>query len=269
MRFETGFYPALMIFMVLILASCQSGKDDAVDMKDIETVKTLTEKHKKFIVDFYPGAAEANQHIMLQRAMLIDLRNDYRHVIVKKRKINELNSLAKEYRFGEDYFNEETTRSVFVNQIDTLLFHVDYIPEKLVMAQAVIESGWGSSKFAREINNYFGIHCYTPGCGRPPANVENPRFWVKSFPTIAACVEEYLWLLNTGFAYKGLRLKRTELRENNEYPDAKALATGLMRYSEKGEEYIKLINSIIDNYLPENLEAFVNYVERQSSQPPS
>jgi len=264
MRYKPVIYPLFLLIPVMAFFSCQTGGEDTVDMKEIETVKNLTQSHKDFIVDFYPSAVEANKHIMLQRAMLIDLRNDYRHVIIKKRKLNELNKLADEYRFGDDYFNDEISRETYANQIDTLLFYVDYIPEKLVMAQAVIESGWGRSKFAREINNYFGIHCYTPGCGRPPANVENPRFWVKSFPTIEACIEEYLWLLNTGFAYKGLRQKRQELRNSNDYPDAKALAQGLIRYSEKGGEYIKLVNSIINNYLPENLEAFVTHARKQA-----
>lgn len=268
MRFTSIIFPLILISTLFFVVSCQQVSDKPESMKEIKTVKDLTQRHKDFIITFYPNAVEANKHIMLKRALLIDLRNDYRHVIIKKRRLNELNQLAEEYRFGGDYFNEETSRKTYAHQIDTLLFHVDYIPEKLMMAQAVIESGWGQSKFAREINNYFGIHCYTPGCGRPPAKVENPRFWVKAFPTIEECIEEYLWLLNTGFAYQGLRLKRQELRNNNDYPDAKALAEGLGRYSEKGDEYIKLINSIINNYLPENLAAFVVY-HKEASQSPS
>lgn len=254
---------SLVIFM---LASCHSKKENHFNPESMSTVKDLTKSHIKFIVDFYPSAVEANKQIMLKRAMLIDLRNDYRHVIVKKRKLNELNELAKEYRFGDAYFNSATTREAYLQQIDTLIYHVDYIPEKLVMTQAIIESGWGKSKFAREINNYYGIHCYTPGCGRAPSQVENPNFWVKSFPTIEACIEEYLWLLNTGFAYEDLRKTRAELREKGGWPDAMALARGLERYSEKGSEYIELIDSIIKNYLPKDLEAFVNYVQNQPSE---
>lgn len=255
----------LICSLILFVTACNTGSKDTFDPAEIKTVKNLTERHKKFIVDFYPAAVEANQHIMLQRAMLIDLRNDYRHVIIKKHKRDKLNHLADEYRFGETYFNDSTSRQQYVNQIDTLLYYVDYIPEKLVMAQAVIESGWGGSKFAREINNYFGIHCYTPGCGRPPANRENAGFWVKAFPTIEACIEEYLWVLNTGFAYKGLRLKRKILRQENNYPDAIELAKGLKRYSEKGNEYINLVNSIINDYLPENLDAFVRYMKKEDN----
>jgi Bax protein len=266
---QIHFTPKFLVFILLIvlLASCQSKKDQKYDHESVSTVKNLTESHKKFIVDFYPGAVEANKHIMLKRAMLIDLRNDYRHVIIKKRKLKDLNAIAKEYRFGADFFNESTSRESYVKQIDTLIYHVDYIPEKLVMTQAIIESGWGRSKFAQEINNYFGIHCYTPGCGRAPTKVENPDFWVKAFPTIEACIEEYLWLLNTGFAYEELRATRAALRDQGKWPDAIALAQGLTRYSEKGSEYIELINTIIKNYLPKDLEAFVDHFKNNTSVP--
>ena len=31
------------------------------------------------------------------------------------------------------------------------------IPKKLIVAQAIIESNWGRSRFAEDFNNYFGI----------------------------------------------------------------------------------------------------------------
>ncbi len=267
MQQHTILRPIVILFIAIMIVSCQSGKQKPIDPESVKTEKKLTKSHKKFIIDFYPGAVEANKKIKLQRAMLINLKNDYRHVIVKNRKRDKLNDIAKAYRFGDDFFTDTTSRNAYAQKIDTLLYHVDYIPEKLIMAQAVIESGWGKSKFAREINNYFGIHCYTPGCGRSPSGIENPKFWVKSFPNIETCIEEYLWLLNTGFAYKGLRKTRTELRSKNAWPDAKELSHGLLRYSEKGQEYIDLIDSIIDNYLPQDLQAFVEAAKQPPREP--
>lgn len=247
----------VILFMLsLCFGSCQSDKNQPIDPAAIKTVKKLTESHKNFIISFYPNVVEANEKIKLQRSLLIDLKNDYRHVIVKNRKRTQLNELAEAYRFGNDFFTDTTSKASYIRKIDTLLYHVDYIPEKLIMAQAIIESGWGKSKFAGEINNYYGIRCYTPGCGRAASGVENPNFWVKSYPSIEACIEEYMWLLNTGFAYEGLRETRVQLRNQHAWPDAKELAHGLARYSEKGTDYIKLIDSIIDDYLPADLDAF-------------
>ncbi|HKJ91279.1 MAG TPA: glucosaminidase domain-containing protein, partial [Oceanipulchritudo sp.] len=47
--------------------------------------------------------------------------------------------------------------------LDDLRRRVDVIPPSLALAQAALESGWGTSRFAREGNNLFGIWCYTPG----------------------------------------------------------------------------------------------------------
>jgi Bax protein len=255
------FHIFISILLIFSIVSCNPKNDKAIDPDEISTVKTLPESHKKFIVSFYPAAVKANNNIKLDRAKLINLRDDYAHVIVKKRKLPWLNDLAAHYRFGDDFFGDTIAKDHYIQKIDTMLFRVDYIPEKLVMAQAIIESGWGGSKFAKEINNYFGIHCHTPGCGKAASDVENPKFWVKSFPTIEACIDDYMRLLNSGYAFEDLRKTRLKLREEDKYPDAILLAQGLERYSEKGSEYITLIESIINNYLPENLEEFVRYQE--------
>jgi len=247
----------MLIFSVLLFFSC---KPEKFNEEDIATIKELTDSHKDFIVDFYPNAVEANKKIKLDRALLIDLKNDYRHVIVKGHKLDKLNEIASNYRIGDSVFSQNISRYEYQKLIDTLLFRVDYIPEKLVMAQTIIESGWGTSKFSNQINNYYGIRCYTPGCGVQPTGVESPDFWVKSYPSKEACIEEYMWLLNTGFAYEHFRERRLELRQSGDYPNAIMVAQGLTRYSEEGSDYITLIESIINNYLPANLDGFVKYV---------
>ena len=44
--------------------------------------------------------------------------------------------------------------------IDKLLLRVEIIPNSIVLAQAAIESGWGSSRFAQEYNALFGEYTY-------------------------------------------------------------------------------------------------------------
>lgn len=248
----------LLFGMSLLFTSC---KNDSFDMEQISTVKTLPDSHKKFIVEFYPNAVEANQKIMLDRAWLLNLRDDFYHVTVKGHQMEKLNELALNYKLKGLTFDNNIARADYKMMIDSLLYMVDYIPEKLVLAQAIVESGWGKSGFSDEINNYFGIRCYTPGCGVQPSGVDSPSFWVKAYPSKEACIEEYIWLLNTGFAYTSLRAKRFELRKSGEYPNALLLAQGLERYSEKGSEYINLVQSIIENYLPADLGEFVKYVQ--------
>lgn len=259
MKRYSGIFNVLYLFMgLLFLFSCKT-KPETIDMAEIATVKKLPEGHRNFIACFYPNIVAANNKIMNDRALILNLRDDYRHVIIRGIKRNWLNEMATNYKYDDDFFSDSLDKDSYKQRIDSLLRRVDKIPPKLVMAQAIIESGWGKSKFAREINNYFGIHCYRKGCGQPPGDIEDPKFYVKAFPSIEACVEEYLWVLNCGFAYDGLREKRLELRRSGKADSAMLLAEGLTRYSEKGEDYVKLIHSIISGYLPGNMAAFSDH----------
>ncbi|NCA86144.1 MAG: hypothetical protein EOM83_11320 [Clostridia bacterium] len=253
------FFILLLITIVLTQWSCQPGRGSRVDLPELLISKDLTETNQKFILTFYPYIAQANKKVMIDRSRLLDLRNDYRHVIRKKNHLEWINQLADAYEYGEGFFHDSLTRDEYKRRIDTMLYRIDYIPERLIMAQAIVESGWGKSKFARRGNNYFGIRCYRPGCGMAPEGIDKPRFYVRAFPSVQAAVDEYLNMLNSGFAYENLRKQRRALRSQNDYPDALRMAQGLKRYSEKKSDYIDLVESIINNYLPENLQEYVEY----------
>jgi len=252
-------YLLSLIVVLAFVTACNPDNKKAYSEEDIKTIKALPETHISFICEFYPNVVIANNVILEQRKRLIKYRDDFPNAVKRNKKLNRLNKIADKYRLTDSLFRKGLTKSEYLSRMDKLLFRVDVIPEKLVMAQAIIESGWGSSEYAKSINNYFGIHCNTPGCGKPPSAVDDPKFWVKSFPGIEDCIEEYLWLLNTGFAYKDLRETRLKLQKENNFPNAMEMAKGLKRYSEKGNEYVKLVQSIIKNYLPNNLNAFVDY----------
>ena len=49
-----------------------------------------------------------------------------------------------------------------------LLNRVDVIPPSLALAQGANESAWGTSRFSKEGNNYFGQWCFKLGCGLVP-----------------------------------------------------------------------------------------------------
>ena len=70
------------------------------------------------------------------------------------------------------------------------------IPNELIIAQAVIETGWGKSRFANEGNNLFGIRTYD--LKEPhmlPSN--NPKKWgVKVYSHECDSVLNYMQVLN-------------------------------------------------------------------------
>lgn len=132
------------------------------------------------------------------------------------------------------------------DRLDILLRRVDVVPVSLAMAQAAIESGWGTSRFAIHGNAIFGQWTTEGGKGLiPAAREEGKTHKVRAFNRLSDSVHAYLLNLNTHRAYRQFRALRQELRAGDGRPDGLSLAAGLESYSEKGEEYIDLLRSMI------------------------
>ena len=132
-------------------------------------------------------------------------------------------------------------------QVRALLRHVDRVPVALVLAQAANESGWGSSRFVREANNLFGEWTWQADEGIAPLirNADS-RHYVRRFGSLEDSVRSYMYNINIGHAYQALREMRSRMRAQGQRPyDALTLATGLEGYSERGEEYVTEIQSMI------------------------
>ena len=129
---------------------------------------------------------------------------------------------------------------------DRLLKRVDIVPPSLALAQAANESAWGTSRFARQGYNYFGQWCFQEGCGMVPGSRDAGKSHeVAVFDSPADSVRGYILNLNRNSAYAELRQIRANLRQQDKPITGVALADGLGRYSERGQEYIKELKSMI------------------------
>ncbi len=128
-----------------------------------------------------------------------------------------------------------------------LLLKIDQIPPSLVMAQAANESGWGTSRFAREANNLFGQWCFKIGCGLVPASrPEGETYEVRRFDSMSGSVSGYFHNINSQPSYHSLRALRRNFRLVGRGHEAgEWLAEGLLAYSSRGEEYVREIQAMI------------------------
>jgi len=146
----------------------------------------------------------------------------------------QLNALAIAYGLKPGQFDKTT-----------LLMRADVVPPSLVLAQAALESAWGTSRFARSGNALFGERTFDASApGIIPKDARG--FKVKRFATRQLSIRSYLRTLNTNPAYRGLRQRRAVLRRLNEIPKGRDLALQLQGYSELGADYIPLITRTID-----------------------
>ncbi len=198
---------------------------------------------QQFIKYMLAYANDANQSIVQQRQQLLAL--DKKHE--KKKSLSAadtawLKKLAKQYKLPNANFNKNHTWK-------RLIKRVDIIPPSLLIAQAANESGWGTSRFAKQANNYFGQWCYSRGCGLvPKQRGSHMRHEVKKFKDKEASVSSYIHNLNTNPAYTTLRDIRFKKRQSNKTPDGMSLANGLNRYSQRGQAYVVSIKSLIRHY---------------------
>lgn len=127
-----------------------------------------------------------------------------------------------------------------------LLKRVDEVPVALTLAQAAIESGWGTSRFTREANNLFGIWTWDTSAGiKPERRREGMNHAIRRYDTLRGSVRSYVYNLNSGHAYSSLRESRAALRRAGLTPDAMSLAEGLDRYSERGHAYVREVQTMI------------------------
>ena len=120
------------------------------------------------------------------------------------------------------------------------------IPVDLVLAQAANESAWGTSRFAREQNNYFGLWCFTEDCGvRPLAAAAGTRHQVAQFETVADGLRYYALTLNSHPAYESLRALRAATLGAGSPVTGASVLDGLGSYSERGQDYIDELHQMI------------------------
>ena len=115
------------------------------------------------------------------------------------------------------------------------------IPNELIIAQAVIETGWGKSRFANEGNNLFGIRTWDKDEQYllPIPWKKWPGWGVKMYSSKCESVVDYLHILNNVHAFEELRMARA-----NGVNDALELANYLDKYASK-PTYVELVKEII------------------------
>lgn len=176
------------------------------------------------------SVVKSRQALLTWHQELSDLDGDEKH---------QVQSMAAYYRINNfDIENDDDWQE--------LLARVNAIPASLALAQAANESAWGTSRFAREANNFYGQWCFQKGCGLVPAKRDkNKTHEVAAFKSPEESVERYIHNLNSHNAYKTLRKIRNRLRIENKLITGIELAEGLLHYSERGKEYIKELQSMI------------------------
>ena len=152
-------------------------------------------------------------------------------LVSKEMRYKNKKEFIKELGYCVDYIN-------FTTPVDKR------VPIEMLVGQAVLESGWGMSRFAKEANNLFGIRVFKSTAPHLlPLGVEKWQGWgVRVFKTKCDSVREYIRLLKEHPAYEDFRVMRAKMLAKNQPLDSKKLIKTLKAFSTTEDYALRVIN---------------------------
>jgi Bax protein len=194
--------------------------------RDLPALPSPDFRKTVFIKMMLPLVLAENERIRKDRARALELRAMLEEDLpVSVEQMTWLAELAS--RYGVDDGN-----------LDELFHRVDAVPPALALAQAALETGWGTSNVAQRGHAMFGQMVFRIEAAGTTAEV-------KMFDSLAAAVEAYAYNLNTHRAYAEFRKVRTQMRSSGRVIDGYELANHLIRYSERKLDYVQAVRGLI------------------------
>lgn len=203
---------------------------------DFMEIKSVNERKKLFINTLLPIIYSENLKILEDRKKILDWWNE-----------------SQGENFSRDFwpswlFELSEKYETSDSNLGNLLMKVDVIPISMALAQAAIESGWGTSRYLREGNAIYGQYTFEKDRGiRPERRESNEKFFIKKFSNLSESTRSYFKNINTHRAYDDFREERKKLRMNGVKLSGVKLVKFLTSYSERRDEYVKDVENIIQS----------------------
>jgi len=190
-----------------------------VSLKHLPVLK----KKKAFVSIILPSILLIKQEIDIRRERVKAISTKY---IQTKKDKKFLDNLLQKY-------NAKNTTMLLKKMVMP--------PNSLIIAQAAIESGWGTSKFFVKGNNVFGMWAYNPRFDSLKASgtQHGRHVHVRKYKTIQQSIYSYLLTLASNPLYKNYR-QMLQITDN-----PYSLANKLLKYSQLREVYIKRLKRIL------------------------
>ena len=132
-----------------------------------------------------------------------------------------------------------------IDKIESTITRNNHIPRNMIVAQSVLETGWGESDLAKDSNNLFGIKAFSNKVPHRHAK-ENEDVMYRVFLNKCDSVKEYYRLLNTHEAYYKFRKYRSHALMNDKPINPKVAIQTMDRYSETPDYADRVIEIIRD-----------------------
>jgi len=199
--------------------------------EDYYKMRATIKKQNYFFNYLYPHILNANKAILEEREFILSIKD--KELDEDSQEVQRLTKIAKKYSVLNPYdFNK-------------LLKKVDVVPPSMALAQAAIESGWGTSRFAKLGNNLFGHWTYGKVGIVPLRRDPNATHLIRIFKSFEDSISAYMLNLNRTKAYYTFRNKREQLRNKQKEISGLVLSQTMINYSQIRERYLKILKNVI------------------------
>lgn len=231
-------------------------------LPNFSAINQTPARKEQFLAMLRPLVDEKNAKLLKSRERLLKIKAEWEtaQTITGVNQRN-LEKLREKFHVTHETYPDDD------KAIEILLLRVDAIPSSMVLAQAAVESGWGTSRFAEEAHNLFGHWCYKPGCGLIPGQRRlGATHEVKKFNNVEESITAYFNNINTHNAYRAWRQLRAQLRDQPQAFTGVNMVAELGKYSGRGNAYIQELRKVIrSNRLEQSALGLANQQANQQT----
>ena len=169
--------------------------------------------------------------------------NDHTKNLIRQKTIDEIRKIGffepKIEVMSSERFIESMKKCIAYHNLD--IRKEQQIPRELIIAQAIVESNFGTSRFATEGNNLFGIRVWSKNGMLPLKQDASINWRVKTYKTKCQSVKDYINIINNNHHYAEYRIIRNRIK------DPMILADTLDNFS-TSKEYANHVKQILTKY---------------------
>lgn len=222
----------LLSFLPLFLGAIQGGFDESFYRLNIEQRKAAFISKMSALFD------ESFEKVRQDRQFIEHIFKHYAKTGFRNLSAQEferLSSLQQKYRVKHLFDYKEYQMRIGV------------VPKSMGIAQAMLESATGTSRFVREGNNLFGQYTYSGAGLIPRQRQAGKTHKIKIFSSLQESVDAYVLNLNRHAAYEEFRKLRFKFQSEGKKLGGLTAIHTLENYSEIKGQYARRLDNIIKN----------------------
>lgn len=236
-----------LTFSILLFAtSCNCGENVKIIKKPVNKPSDIVAITDSLVIPYVYTSAVSLKSLPVKEKkqkffdmMLPAIMVDKQEIDINHRKlVRILNS--KKLSHQDSIFVNDLMVKYKTTNTQLLKSRLTTFPVSIVLAQAAIESAWGTSRFFVEADNPFGLWSFNSNEQRIEASStrNGTKVFLRKFDNLKEAIDAYFTTLATG-PFKDFR--KTKLETQDPY----ILVKHLIDYSERGEAYVKEVTDVI------------------------